>query len=199
MRLVNKGTFITLIVISSLLLMVAAGCGSQGTAGISGPAGSDGAAGPQGFQGFPGAEGPKGPKGALGERGPQGYQGSQGDQGNKGPTGDTLPLNVVLVGPGNSTSAQPIVVSPDVALTFDIYGTGFQPGDIIDVQLFSQNGRYVPVTTTSKALDNFVDLAGAFKSTWSAGGKVKAGVYAVEVLGTVSNTKASAPLIVANK
>jgi hypothetical protein len=198
-RLVNKATFLTLIVISSLILIVAAGCATPGTAGFAGSDGADGVAGSQGFQGPPGAVGSKGAKGSLGSSGPQGPQGSQGSQGDQGPTGDTLPLNVILVGEGNSASVQPVVISPDVTLTFDVYGSGFQPGDVIEVQLFSNTGSYVPVTSKSKALDNFVDLAGAFNSTWSAGGKVKAGVYSVDVLGTVSNTKTSAPLIVANK
>ena len=201
MRLANKRTFLTLLVVSVLALFVAAACGSEGDQGSQGPQGAQGGQGSQGPQGAQGDQGPQGPQGAQGGQGPQGPQGPQGDQGPQGPQGpqgETLPLNIILAAAGDKTSDQPLVISPDGPVHVIVYGSGFNEGEELRVELVGSNGLVIAGFSRVEGL-NFVGLAGAFSSTWTTASPVAEGLYSVEVTSMPSNTKASSALVVAEK
>ncbi len=195
MRLAKKSTFLTLLVVSVLTLFVAAACGSEGARGSQGPQGAQGGQGSQGPQGAQGPQGDQGPQGPQGAQGPQGDQGPQGSQGYQG---ETLPLNIILAAPGDNTSDQPLVVSPDNPVHVVVYGSGFNEGEELRVELVASNGLVIANFSRVEG-SNFVGLAGAFESEWATASPLAEGLYSIEVTAMPSNTKASAPLIVAAK
>lgn len=83
-----------LLIISLILVPLAACQGDRGPQGPQGPAGPAGPAGPQGPAGPPGRTGgAQGPQGEQGPAGPVGPQGPHGERGPRGPAGGTLILS----------------------------------------------------------------------------------------------------------
>ncbi len=95
----GKALWMPLVLISAIVLVLAACTGPAGEAGERGPAGPPGAAGADGV------DGPRGPAGAAGPAGPQGQAGDRGEPG-PGATSpeasiNTLDPSVILV-PGTT-------------------------------------------------------------------------------------------------
>lgn len=81
----KAGKIIAFLIIISLLVVPLAAC-----------AGEQGATGPQGAQGPPGEKGERGPIGQPGKPGPTGPAGDEGPEGEKGDTGEAGPCNPQL-------------------------------------------------------------------------------------------------------
>ena len=128
----------------------------------------------------------------------RGRRGIKGLQGPQGPQGETLPLNIILAAAGDKTSDQPLVISPDGPVHVIVYGSGFNEGEELRVELVGSNGLVIAGFSRVEGL-NFVGLAGAFSSTWTTASPVAEGLYSVEVTSMPSNTKASSALVVAEK
>ena len=131
------GIVIAFLIVISLLLVPLAACegpqGPQGQEGPQGPQGPQGPEGPQGPRGRAGGEtGPAGPEGPQGEPGPMGPQGEQGDRGLAGPTGLMGPpgpagpnATIVVFAPGGPCVCY---VVDGTTATIDVYGSNFVPG-----------------------------------------------------------------------
>ena len=87
------------LVLTALLLFVAACQGESGPAGGQGPTGERGPVGAAGPQGPAGLEGQQGPAGPEGQQGPTGQQGAAGPQGPAGPPGEATPINMTSLAP----------------------------------------------------------------------------------------------------
>jgi len=136
-----------LIVISLLLVPLAACQGPQGTKGPEGPEGPMGLKGEDGPPGPPGRDtgdpGPQGPQGDPGPQGPVGPQGEKGDRGLRGlagpmgvpgPAGPNATIVVAYYNPGGSDT----VISEFTGyMSFPIivYGSNFVPGDSVHVTI----------------------------------------------------------------
>ncbi len=113
---------VTLILASALSLLLLAACaGPQGDPGPTGPQGAVGPAGPAGPEGPPGL---RGPAGEPGIRGPQGLQGPPGVPGAPGPAGEPATAYA-------SIAASAPVLYLDGA--FEVWGSGFQPSESVEV------------------------------------------------------------------
>ena len=93
------GAIIAFLIVISLLIVPLAACegpqgptGDPGPTGAQGPQGDQGPTGPAGRAG--GATGPTGPQGDLGPQGPTGPLGEQGDRGLTGPPGPMGPPGI---------------------------------------------------------------------------------------------------------
>ena len=113
---------VTVILVSALSLLLMAAC--AGPQGEQGPQGPQGAAGPAGEAGPSGPEGPRGPTGEPGIRGPQGVQGPPGVPGQQGPAGEAAMAHASIV-------ASSPVLSLDGS--FEVWGSGFQPSESVEV------------------------------------------------------------------
>ena len=197
MRVFNKGSIGTLIVLSVLALLLTVACtGPVGTQGPSGAGGAGGAMGPQG------AAGPQGPAGAAGSQGSTGYPGSQGPTGAqgatgiKGDTGPTQPTAVILSDASGANGAQPLTVDAGVA-KFSVTGSGFPSGSYIIGELHKSDGSSLILALDSG--DATASLGGVFSSVLSTNkNSLSAGVYSVVISAATGagNISASAPLVV---
>lgn len=169
------GAIIAFLIVISLLIVPLAAC--KGPQGPVGPTGPQGPAGPQGDQGptglrgagggATGPAGPEGPVGPQGPAGPQGPQGEKGDPGSQGPSGPMGPQGIQ--GPvGNNATIVVVDAANGVAFCYlstlqqdydiVVYGSNFVPGDYIHITICQTNIRLTPEPTTLQ-----VNVCGAFK------------------------------------
>ena len=152
MRWLSKRPFGTLVVFSFVLLFLTAACsgpqgnqGQPGATGAAGATGATGATGSQGTGGYSGWLGVAGAAGSTGSTGPTGPSFWPGPQGTAGPDGKTLPVSIIIVPAGESTSEQPVIidvsVNPRPELT--IFGAGFNGGEKISVNIITATGESV--------------------------------------------------------
>ena len=161
------GIIVAFLIVISLLLVPLAACqGPQGPKGPEGPEGPMGLKGEDGPPGPPGRDvgdpGPQGPQGDPGPQGPVGPQGEKGDRGLRGPAGPMGP-------PGPAGPGPTIVVcsgegdNDGHAITFfydgtgdfviRVYGSNFVPGDSVhlticeDDTILAQNLSVLPCGT----------------------------------------------------
>ena len=193
MRWISNNSSGTLLVLSMVLLLLAAAC--SGAVGERGGTGSAGATGAAGAAGAAGGTGPAGATGGTGSAGSQGGLGPQGPQGEVGVDGPTVPAAIVLTSDDVSGTEQPLTVSAGDP-TFTVVGSGF-PSDA------SLIGEVITPAGTSKFLsvsagDKITSGAGTFSTTFSVGSSLAAGVYSVVVTaaGSEGIILASAPLVV---
>jgi len=161
------GIIIAFLIVISLLLVPLAACqGPQGPKGPEGPEGpmglkgedgppgppgrDTGDPGPQGPQGDPGPQGPIGPQGEKGERG---LRGPAGPMGVPGPAGPNATIVVAYYNPGGSDT----VISEFTgygSYPIIVYGSNFVPGDVV----------HLTICTTDIVLveDITVNACGAF-------------------------------------
>jgi hypothetical protein len=171
-----------------VLLLVAACSGDPGAVGPDGPAGTDGTAGAAGVDGSngsngedgddgePGLPGPPGPPGGNGVAGPPGPPGAPGEP---GPQGDALWAGITL--------SENTLTTVDV-LFLDAYLTGFDIAETVTVELINPDGSATGMGS--------VDASSAGIATIKiTGSTLAAGVYAVQATGS-SGGKASTALIV---
>ncbi len=178
---------LALVLVLAMLSLVLVACeGKQGPSGPPGPTGPAGAAGPAGSAGVRGPEGPAGPAGAAGPVGPAGAAGVAGAAGAAGKTGPSQPTS--------------IVVTPNSVVTggtFNIAGSGLQPGEgwlaimvaaIAGSDLIMSGGD----ANASGAFESIGRVAAGLNVAKPG---VNPGVYTVRVIGTKGSV-ASAPIIV---
>jgi len=166
------GIVIAFLMVISLLIVPLAACeGPEGPQGPEGPVGAQGLQGPEGPMGpqgrAGGEQGPAGPAGPQGEPGPQGPQGERGERGLQGPMG-------LSGGPGPAGPNATIVVYTSVDMEvycacyiysgesphgIHVYGSNFIPGDVVHLTV-CQNDTVV--THTIPEGDIVVDDCGAF-------------------------------------
>ena len=196
MRVFNKGSIGTLIVLSVLALLLTVACtGPAGTQGPSGIGGAGGAMGPQG------AAGPQGPVGAAGSQGSTGYPGSQGPTGAqgatgvKGDTGPTQPAAVILSNATDANGTQPLTVDAGAA-TISVTGSGFPGGSYFIAELHKSDGSTLILARQSG--DTTASLGGVFSTVVGSPTALSAGIYSVVVtsISSTGNISASAPLVV---
>ena len=113
---------VTVILVSALSLLLLAAC--AGPQGERGPQGPQGVAGPAREAGPAGPAGPRGPAGEPGIRGPQGLQGPPGVQGDPGRAGEAAAAHTSIV-----TSAPILYMDSG----FEVWGSGFQPSESVEV------------------------------------------------------------------
>ncbi len=196
MRWISNSSSGTFLVLSIVLLLLAAACsGAVGDRGAAGPAGSAGTAGTAGTAGAAGATGPAGPTGATGATGSQGGQGPEGPQGEAGADGPAVPAAIVLTSDDVSGAEQPLTVNAGDP-EFTVVGSGF-PGDASLIgEIVTPAG--VTIFLRFQGGDRTTSDAGTFSSTFSVGQSLSAGVYSVEITGAGGGGvwTASAPLVV---
>jgi len=160
---------IAFLIVISMLLVPLAAC--EGTEGPQGPQGPPGDVGPQGPQGDAGPMGPpasaggeQGPAGPAGPQGPQGEPGPQGEQGERGLPGSMGPPG--SIGPQGEPAVSTIVVcdtETDEAITYiyapgsywiDVYGSSFVFGTTVHLTICEDD--------TVLAYDIPVNECGAF-------------------------------------
>lgn len=136
------GVIIAFLIVISLLLVPLAAC--QGPQGPQGPKGPEGPAGPKGEEGPPGPPGraggepgPAGPAGPQGEPGPQGEQGKRGLPGamglpgSSGPPGPAGPDATIVVVDLIDRFIITYVHTTEMYLDIGVYGSNFIPGDYV--------------------------------------------------------------------
>ncbi len=151
--------------------------GPKGDTGAVGPAGPAGATGPQGPKGDTGLQGPQGLAGPAGLQGPKGEQGPPGPAGPRGPTGLTG-----VAGPqgpvGPPGPVYVLVVSPVSIMAgaaAGIYGSGFRPGEVLEVSVAEEGGAvYLLGRVTVNSISAF-----SLKGNWT----LSRGVHVVYVVG----------------
>jgi len=162
------GAIIAFLIVISLLMVPLAACeGPQGPTGDPGPTGAQGPQGDQGPMGPPGrAGGEPGPPGPQGDPGLQGLVGPQGDEGEKGDTGPAGPMGPP--GPPGPVGPNATIVVMDAgsyavlcyiwttAQDYDIvvYGSNFVPADSVHLTICE--------TDIVLAQDITVNVCGAF-------------------------------------
>jgi hypothetical protein len=174
------GIIIAFLMIISLLIVPLAAC-----EGPQGPQGEQGPQGPQGVQGEEGPPGPPGqPGGATGPQGPAGPAGPQGEQGEQGPrglTGATGPMGPQGIQGDVGPNATIVVTDPTFDPYSDLYGAfaicyiflGSGPGPWSrDAYVYGSNfpaGSYVSITICETDIildeDVLVNACGAFRTT----------------------------------
>lgn len=107
----KTGKIIAFVIVISLLLVPLAAC--QGPAGAQGPPGSPGAQGPPG---------PQGPRGSRGVAGPVGLQGPEGEVGLAGPRGPAGPNPQIVV-----ALAEQVISINSIGTTGQAVVTGVTP------------------------------------------------------------------------
>ena len=136
------GVIIAFLIVISLLLVPLAAC--QGPQGPQGPKGPEGPAGPKGEEGPPGPPGraggepgPAGPEGPQGEPGPTGPQGEQGEMGPAGPSGPMGPpgpmgpdATIVCVDPTTKVILSSVTTG-STQIDVGVYGSNFPFGEIV--------------------------------------------------------------------
>ncbi len=132
------GIIIAFLIVISLLLVPLAAC--EGPRGPQGDVGPTGAQGPQGDVGPPGPRGQAG--GEQGPAGPPGPAGPQGPQGPQGPKGDTGPAGAMgMIGPKGPAGPNATIVALDgsgnVKAKYQsflwVIGSNFNPGDYVNL------------------------------------------------------------------
>ena len=132
------GRVIAFVILISLLLVSLAAC--QGPAGPQGPPGSPGAQGPAG---------PQGPRGSRGPAGPVGLQGPEGDVGPRGPAGPAGPNPQIVVALAeqvisiNSTGTTDQSVVTDIGKTTEAVSASGTTDELVVT-----GGTYDPVAGT---------------------------------------------------
>ncbi len=181
MRWFSKRSLTTLFVVSILALFLAAACtGPEGDSGSSGTKGDTGSAGAKGDTGSAGAAGSAGGKGDTGSAGATGDTGSAGATGDTGPAGPTVPVTIIAIPKGETSSTQPAVIEmASRAPELEIYGSGFPVGDLIFAQAIFADGASAALERRSG--DTTVSGAGTFHWT---------------VRATVTATRSSGPALV---
>jgi len=143
------GAIIAFLIVVSLLMVPLAACegpkgppGDTGPTGAQGPQGDVGPMGPRGAGGGePGPPGPQGEPGPAGPEGPQGPEGEKGDRGLGGPMGPPGPPgpagpNATIVVTRNADD-EVLVDLVTVMATYDInvYGSNFVEGQVVHLTI----------------------------------------------------------------
>ena len=169
------GAIIAFLIVVSLLMVPLAACegpqgpqgdpgptGAQGPQGDIGPMGPRGAGGgdpgPPGPQGEPGPTGPEGPQGPEGEKGDRGLGGPMGPPGPQGPIGPAGTNATIVVMDGEGSAAVLCYIWTSAA-DYDIvvYGSNFVPDDYIHLTICENDTVLTPEPATLQ-----VNVCGAF-------------------------------------
>ncbi len=162
------GAIVAFLIVISLLIVPLAACeGPQGPTGDPGPTGAQGPQGDQGPQGprgaGGGATGPAGPEGPAGPQGPAGPEGPQGEQGLTGPAGPSGPP-----GPQGSAGPNATIVVMDAA-SYNVFCYLFTTQQDYDIVVYGSNFVYLDnvhlticENNTVLALNIAVNNCGAF-------------------------------------
>lgn len=149
------GAIVAFLIVISLLLIPLAACeGPQGPQGDPGPTGAQGPQGEEGPVGPRGpSAGPQGPQGEQGEPGPQGEQGPQGEKGPIGPQGPVGPMgpvgpqgpNATIVvtdasfndydGGVNAYAICYVFLGAPGSIDLYVFGSNFIPHSLVDITI----------------------------------------------------------------
>lgn len=148
----KAGKIIAFLIIISLLVVPLAAC-----------AGEQGATGPQGAQGPPGEKGERGPIGQPGKPGPMGPEGDEGAAGATGATGATGPagpnaqivVTKAVANDGYGLYAICYVSVSGESVTVWVLGSNFEPTDYVHLTICEDD------TVLKEDID--VNACGAFK------------------------------------
>jgi len=168
------GILIASLIVISLLLVPLAACegpqgpqgdpgptGAQGPQGDVGPPGPRGAGGgqqgPEGPQGDTGPKGDTGPAGPRGPIGPMGLAGAMGMMGSPGPAGPNA--TIVVTRNSNDEVLVDLVLLGDTSYDINIYGSNFVYGQTVYLTICADDTSLTAPITVDEACGAFRAIA----------------------------------------